>query len=182
MRRVAIIGCGGAGKTTLALELGRLLDLPVVHIDALTWRGRSSAPADGWPDLHARVIAQERWIIEGMKPGVLRERLARADKVVFLDLPRRTCLRGVVTRRIRFRRRPRPETGRPDRVSRHYVRWVWRFGRAVRPGVVGALSRYEGGIVVLRSRREIADYVTALRLTYDRDSVDTIPVPVGADV
>jgi len=182
MRRVAIIGCGGAGKTTLAFELGRRLDLPVVHIDALNWRGRRSAPVEGWPELHASLVAQERWIIEGMKPGVLHERLARADTVVFLDLPRRTCLRGVVARRIRFRRRPRPETGRPDRVSRHYVRWVWRFGRAVRPGVVSALSHYEGGIVVLRSRREIAEYVDAVRLTHDRESVRTNSAPAGAHV
>jgi len=39
MWRVAIIGCGGAGKTALALEVVRILDLPIVHIDVHNWRG-----------------------------------------------------------------------------------------------------------------------------------------------
>jgi adenylate kinase family enzyme len=38
MQRVAVIGCGGSGKTTLARQLGELLDLPVIHIDARYWR------------------------------------------------------------------------------------------------------------------------------------------------
>lgn len=162
MRRVAIIGCGGAGKTTLALELGRSLDLPIVHIDAVNWRGASPARVEGWPELHTALVAGERWIIEGMKPGVLRERLVRADTVVFLDLPRRTCLLGVAARRARFRRRPRPETGRPDRVTRPYLRWVWRFGRDVRPGVLDALSSYGGELVTLRSRREVDRFAKAI--------------------
>lgn len=38
VRRIAVIGCGGAGKTTLARGLGTLLGLAVVHIDAHYWR------------------------------------------------------------------------------------------------------------------------------------------------
>ncbi|MER7128400.1 hypothetical protein [Streptosporangium saharense] len=35
MRRVAVVGCGGGGKSHLAREPGRVLDLPVTHLDAL---------------------------------------------------------------------------------------------------------------------------------------------------
>ncbi len=38
MRRVAVIGCGGSGKTTLANELAHCLEVPVVHIDAHDWQ------------------------------------------------------------------------------------------------------------------------------------------------
>lgn len=165
MQRVAIIGCGGAGKSTLSLELGPLLDLPVVHIDGHFWRGSDSPPSDEWPEIHRQLIAREHWILEGMKPGVLAHRLARANAVVFLDLPRRTCLRGVVERRIRFRRRPRPETGRSDRLTWPYLRWVWTFPRNVRPTVLEALVECSCEVVMLRSRREIDAYVDALRAT-----------------
>ena len=35
MRRIMIIGSGGAGKSTLARKLGQHLGIPVVHLDAL---------------------------------------------------------------------------------------------------------------------------------------------------
>jgi hypothetical protein len=38
MRRVVILGCSGAGKSTFARALGARLGVPVVHLDALFWR------------------------------------------------------------------------------------------------------------------------------------------------
>ncbi len=37
MQRIAILGCSGGGKSTLARALGEALDLPVVHLDQLYW-------------------------------------------------------------------------------------------------------------------------------------------------
>ena len=37
MRRIMIIGCGGAGKSTLARQLGGITGLPVVHLDQIWW-------------------------------------------------------------------------------------------------------------------------------------------------
>ncbi|MCW2940759.1 MAG: topology modulation protein [Actinomycetia bacterium] len=34
MQRVAVVGCGGSGKSHVAWRLGRLLDVPVTHLDA----------------------------------------------------------------------------------------------------------------------------------------------------
>ncbi|WP_343388145.1 hypothetical protein [Candidatus Amarobacter glycogenicus] len=38
MKRVLIIGSGGAGKSTLARHLGEISGLPVIHLDAEHWR------------------------------------------------------------------------------------------------------------------------------------------------
>ena len=41
MERVMIIGCGGAGKSTLARKRGEKTGLPVVHLDQIWWAPKS---------------------------------------------------------------------------------------------------------------------------------------------
>ena len=132
MQRVAVIGCGGAGTTTLANEMARRLGLPVLHIDGFYWQDRpgigpvESTP-EQWRRIHDQLISGERWVIDGMKLGVLPARLAAADTVVFLDLPAWRCLWGVLKRRLRFRGRLRPDIGVYDRINAEFLRWIWSF-------------------------------------------------------
>lgn len=37
MRKILIIGSAGAGKSVLSVRLAGLLQLPVLHLDALHW-------------------------------------------------------------------------------------------------------------------------------------------------
>jgi adenylate kinase family enzyme len=60
MKRILIIGCGGAGKSTLARQLGDKLGLPVVHLDKLFWH-------PGWVESSKEEI-DEKIRIEMEKP------------------------------------------------------------------------------------------------------------------
>jgi adenylate kinase family enzyme len=104
MQRVAIIGAGGAGKTVLANQLSVLLNLPVTHLDALrytpTWH---PVPEDEFVAAQRVVTATDRWIIDGNSLASMSIRFAAADTIVFLDLPARVCLWGVLRRRWRYR-------------------------------------------------------------------------------
>lgn len=167
VRRIAVIGCGGAGKTTLANELGRHLHLPVLHIDGFYWQqrpgiGRVQSTPEEWRRIHEEMIRGERWVIDGMKLGVLPARLAAADTVVFLDLPTWRCLGGVLERRLRFRGQMRPDIGVYDRISIEFVRWIWSFRRRVRPRVLELLDDCACQIVILESRPQVAAFVRSL--------------------
>ena len=66
MQRVLVIGPCGAGKSTLAVELGRKLALPVFHMDQLNWQ-------PGWVESSkveiraklAKITSTDRWLIDG---------------------------------------------------------------------------------------------------------------------
>ncbi|MDQ6777049.1 MAG: topology modulation protein [Actinomycetota bacterium] len=154
MERIAVIGCGGSGKTTLSRQLEELLDLPVIHIDAHYWREadgrRIESTPEQWTRCHSELVSRDRWIIDGMKLGVLRERLAAADTVIYLDVSTRTCLMGIVRRRVRFRGQLRPELGVYDRVSWDFVRWIISFRRRQRPRILELLDRCDAQVIVLR--------------------------------
>ena len=112
-RRVLVVGSAGAGKTTFATRLGQALGLPVIHLDSEYWRsGWQHTPADEWPARVAGLTAREDWVMDGNYGGTLERRLERANAVVFLDVPRLTCLRRVIVRSWRYRGRPGP--GMPD--------------------------------------------------------------------
>ena len=60
MERIVIIGCGGAGKSTLARQLGEKLDIPVVHLDKLFWRpGWVQVSKEEFDKLHREALAWE---------------------------------------------------------------------------------------------------------------------------
>jgi adenylate kinase family enzyme len=167
MRRIAIVGPGGAGKSILARRLGERLGLPVVHLDAEHWRpGWVETPAEEWAEKVRALARGERWIIDGNYGGTMEIRFAAADTIVFLDFPRRICLWRVLRRQLRYRGRSRPDMteGCPERISLPFVRWIWEYPRTRRPGVLarmrtaGAHARH----VVLRSPREVEAFVASL--------------------
>ncbi len=155
-----MLGCAGSGKTTLARALGERLGLAVVHVDSVYWRTDSRFGAE-WPEVHDELIAGDTWIIDGMKPGTLAARLERADTAIFLDLPRRACYRALVERRLALRGRP-PEPGVPGRIDPALVRWIWRFRRDVRPGVMALLRGSSCDVITLSSRRAVGRFLASL--------------------
>ena len=61
MRRVAIMGPGGAGKSTLARTVGERTGLPVFHLDRYFWHpGWVETPLEEWRALQAQLAHAER--------------------------------------------------------------------------------------------------------------------------
>lgn len=89
MRRVAVFGNGGAGKSTLARRLSELTRLPLYHLDQIQYRkGGDKLPHDEYLAAHAELVRRDAWIIDGYgcTPSSW-ERFAAADTLVYIDLP-----------------------------------------------------------------------------------------------
>jgi adenylate kinase family enzyme len=89
MKRAVIIGNSGGGKSTLARRLSLGWKCPHVEIDALLWQpGWQLTSADIYNAEHARLIAEENWIIDGLgRLDSISARLARATDIVVVDMP-----------------------------------------------------------------------------------------------
>jgi adenylate kinase family enzyme len=167
MRRVLVIGSGGAGKSTFATRLSARTGLPVIHLDALFWKaGWTPTPPSEWAGVVVGLLARPSWIMDGNYGGTLDARLAACDTVVFLDLPRRVCLWRVMKRWWRQRGRVRPDmaAGCEEQLSLEFLRWIWGYPANQRPTTLRKLGALDGGqrVVVLRSPAAVEAYLTDL--------------------
>lgn len=162
MSRIAIIGCGGAGKSVLARELGVRTGIPVIHLDALYWDAEwRPRPADEWEALQRRLVESDAWIIDGNYGATMNLRLPAADTVIFLDLPTHVCLSRVLLRRLKYRHRPRPDMIGAERLTLPFLRWIWSYRRERRPRVLDRLASLGPGtrVVTLSSRAQVREFL-----------------------
>ena len=137
MDRIAIIGCGGSGKSHLARALGaraRHHPGPPGCCCTTTSTG-TRCSKDEFAALQQGLVAAPRWVIDGNYASTLPIRLEAADTVIFLDLPARTCLQGIAQRRLRHGGGQHDTIGVYDRITWNFVRYILGYRRTMAPRV-----------------------------------------------
>lgn len=170
MQRVMIVGAPGSGKSTLARELGARTGLPVFHMDLIhhlsDWKER---PHDEKVRMAHEVETKERWIFEGGLSATYETRLARADTLIWLDLPVGLRLWRVTKRLFRYLGQNRPdlpegcnERLHPETVQ--FYQYIWRTRHRSRAKIVDLLSNAHAGLAIahLRSPHEVRDWLESV--------------------
>ncbi len=102
--KILIIGNGGTGKSTLANKLGTELNIPVTHLDLLSWKdGFTPVPEEDFKRELSERFKRERMIIEGWAfQSTMHDRLLWADVIIYLKYPLEYCLNSVFNRNKEF--------------------------------------------------------------------------------
>ncbi len=132
-RRVLVAGVSGSGKSTLARRIATRLEIEYVELDAL-YHGPGWEPRPTFADDVAALVSREAWITEWQYDAARPLTLARAQLMVWLDLPTRLVLwqltRRTLGRRVRHEELWNGNVEAPlhtvltDRD--HILRWAWR--------------------------------------------------------
>jgi adenylate kinase family enzyme len=166
MRRVAIIGNGGGGKSILARELARALTLPVHAVDDVQWQpGWVRTPLDDIARTHARWLAEPGWIIDGWGSWEsLAERFAMADAIVLVDFPLRTHYWWAIKRQVEctlgLRRDWPPKGCKVLPITWRLLQVIRRVHYEYRPRLIALLAEphIRDRVVHLRSPRELRQF------------------------
>jgi adenylate kinase family enzyme len=155
LRRVAVLGCSGAGKSTVAAELARRTGLPLVHLDEHFWQpGWVMPDEEDWRAVQRQLVAAPAWVLDGNYSSTYDERLPLADTVVVVEAGRSRCLLRVLRRAWRLRG-TEVAPGCPHRVDLGHLRYVWQYPRRHRPRLVATLAALgpDARLVRLTGRR-----------------------------
>jgi len=158
MRRIAVIGNGGGGKSTLARALGQHLGIPVHEVDEVQWLpGWRRAPLDEVAHILEGWAAADSWVIDGFGPWpVIDRRMARADTIVYVDLPFRIHLWWAAKRQVVSLIRRRAWAGQSAPPPSLLLLRTLRRVHAMRPDLLELVTKSgrAAKLVHLRSPRE----------------------------
>ncbi len=89
MKRVAVFGNTGGGKSTLSKHLAQITGLPLIVLDLVQYKsGGKKVSDEEYKNAHEEILQQDCWIIDGFGSlDTVWQRLEVADTLVYIDLP-----------------------------------------------------------------------------------------------
>jgi adenylate kinase family enzyme len=176
VRRVSVVGTSGSGKSTVARQLADILGVPHLELDAVHHQpGWEPLPTDEFRRIVAARAAGDCWVIDGNYGRVRDLVWARADTVVWLDLPKRTVMRQVIWRTLRrVALRRELWNGNRERWQNFFtwdpeqsvISWAWHKHAPDRARYAAAAASPANAhlrFIRLTSRRDVARFLAEAR-------------------
>ena len=171
MKRVAVFGNAGGGKSTLARRLAELTQLPLHSLDMIQFKpGGGAVPRDQYVQAHTELLRNDAWIIDGFGSlATAWERFTAADTLVYVDLPL-LLHHWWVTKRLVKGQFMNPEGWPPDSPiwtsSMSSYRVLWSCHRTLTPRYRRLVTEMAASKRVhhLRSPRQIRSFLNGVRI------------------
>ncbi|AJQ95682.1 hypothetical protein [Gynuella sunshinyii] len=164
MNRIAILGNGGAGKSTLALLIGRATGIPVFHLDQIIWEENWKAISESeFQRKHEQIVAMPSWVIEGLGyNSTLWSRMRSADQIIFIDLPIFQHLFWAAKRSFKSLWTAPNGWSSGNSLMRklpYIFRIIWHVHKNTRPYILKLLSDcLPEKVVHIKSKRELIEF------------------------
>lgn len=161
MKKVLIIGCPGAGKSTFARKLAAKTGLPVYHLDMIWHKAdRTTISTEEFDERLYEIMDTDEWIIDGNYKRTLPLRLLKADTVFLLDYPLQQCLDGAVER-LGKNREDIPWKIDYE-LDEEFRQWILDYPIDQLPVIYDLINHYKGHLHIFHSRNEAKEYMDKL--------------------
>jgi len=130
MKKIMIIGCCGAGKSTLSRKIHDITKLELIHLDKEYWQPNwTETNKAEWRKKVGDLTDKTEWIIDGNYGGTMDIRIEKADTIIYLDYPTWKCLWRVLFRTFKHFGQSRPDMNSEckERFSLEFLHYVATF-------------------------------------------------------
>lgn len=155
MKRIVVLGRGGAGKSIFSRRLGAATGLPVIELDKHFWPPTlTPIPKSRWRTIQHQLTSEETWILDGdLGPyDALETRLTAADTVVVLDFSFWRCAWRAARR---------------SRENLTFWRWLLTYRRRSLPAIMTAITDHAAAaaIHILRNPADVERFLAQAEST-----------------
>ena len=162
INKISIIGGSGSGKSTLANILSKTLNLPAVHLDAINFEAN-------WVEIDKKkrdeIISskcnEDKWIIDGNYNKTLKQRLEKADLIIWLDYSTFTFFKGICKRIFKnFNKEKFEIPGCKERLDFTFVKYVLTYNKKKRPQTLELLKDIpEHKVLTFKKQKDLNNWL-----------------------
>lgn len=166
VKKIAVIGSPGSGKTTLTKKLGSMLKLPIYHLDhhfwEENWQGKDE---ERWGGIVKDLSSNSEWIIDGDYFNTIKMRMDSADMIVYLNFSKWLCLWRICKRLFLSYGKTRSDmpAGCKEKLNWqfiNFVKFVWDYHKIRKPIILDMLKSYRGikTVYIFKNNEELDNF------------------------
>lgn len=166
MKKIIVIGCPGAGKSTLVFKLKDILNYPVLHLDKVYHITTDQHITRD--ELRAIVAdfakSSDKWIIDGNYISTVEERIKLADTIIILDIDTQICIQNVINRSKKEKTADMAAGFDNSKIKDGFLEFISKFKSETLPILMSYVEKYknEKEFIIFHNYDEVNSFLANL--------------------
>lgn len=165
-KKFALIGLPGSGKSTFASKLGRLLDIPVHHLDKHMFEpdGKKKDKQE-FIEIQKAMLNEDAWIVEGCSFSTFEMRFAKADILIYFHFSRLVCFFRLFKRLFNHEK----DFGSLRAITKEILKYTWNFDKEKRARIEELRQKYpQTKFLIFKSQKDADSFLkSCIKLSDD---------------
>ncbi len=156
-KKFALIGLPGSGKSTFASKLGRVLNIPVHHLDKHMFEpdGKKKDKQE-FIEVQKSILSQEAWVVEGCSFSTFEMRFAKADILIYFHFSRFICFLRLFKRIFNYEK----DFGGLRAVTMEILKYTWKFDKEKRARIEELRQKYpQTEFIIFRNQKDADSFL-----------------------
>ena len=159
-KKFALIGLPGSGKSTFASKLGRILDIPVHHLDRYMFENGKKKDKQEFIEIQQAMLHEEAWVVEGCSFSTFEMRFAKADVLIYFHFSRPVCFLRLFKRVFNYKK----DFGGLRAIPWELVKYTWNFDKEKRVRIEELRQKYpQTDFRIFRNQKDADSYLKSLK-------------------
>lgn len=159
-KKFALIGLPGSGKSTFAVNLGKILQIPVHHLDRHMFEpdGKKKDKQE-FIEIQQAMLNEEAWVVEGCSFSTFEMRFAKADVLIYFHFSRLVCFFRLFKRVFNYKK----DFGGLRAVTWEILKYTWNFDKEKRARIEELRQKYlQTEFLIFRNQKDADSYLKSL--------------------